>query len=186
MARIGSTGRGYFLTDVRVVDAEGRDVPPGTPGEVWLRGPHNMVGYWRRPEATDETFSDGWLRTGDVAIMDADGFVTIHDRIKDMIISGGENVYPAEVENVLLSHPGVADVAVIGQPSDRWGESPFAVVVPADPDLAPGDVLGHCDGRLARFKRPKGVGFVEAIPRNPTGKALKRVLRDRFPGPAPE
>jgi len=186
VARAGSTGRGYLLTEVRVVDAEGRDLPPGAPGELLVRGPHNMVGYWRRPDATAETLRDGWLHTGDVAIMDAEGFVTIHDRIKDMIISGGENVYPAEVENVLLSHPDVADVAVIGRPSERWGESPFAIVVPAREGVTEGDVLAHCDGRLARFKLPKGVAFVETIPRNPTGKALKRMLRESFPGPAPE
>ena len=128
--KIGSTGRSFFHTDVRVVDADGSDVAPDTQGEVWVRGKHIMKGYWNLPEVTAETITqDGWLRSGDVATIDADGFVYIQDRIKDMIISGGENVYPAEIENVILMHPDVAEVAVIGQPSEQWGESPFAVVV---------------------------------------------------------
>ncbi len=134
--------------------------------------------------ATAETLRDGWLHTGDVAVADAEGFVYIRDRTKDMIISGGENIYPAEIENVILSHPKVRDVAVIGQPSDTWGEVPLAVVVAADDSLAPDDVMGHCVGKLARFKLPKAVEFIDEIPRNPTGKILKRLLRDRFPGPA--
>jgi len=186
LVRAGSTGKAFFHTDVRVVDEEGRDVPADQPGEVLVRGPHVMLGYWNRPEATEETLVDGWLHTGDVAVMDKDGFVTIQDRTKDMIISGGENVYPAEIENVILAHPGVKEVAVIGQPSERWGESPLAVVVPADASLEAGQVLDHCQGKLARFKQPRAVEFVDEIPRNPTGKVLKRVLRERFPGPAPD
>ena len=175
-----------MLTDVRLVDEEGNDVPPGTPGQVIIRGEHNMVGYWNRPDETARTIRDGWLYSGDVGIADADGYITIHDRVKDMIISGGENVYPAEIENVLIGLDGVSDVAVIGLPSDRWGESPLAVIVPATPDLTAAEVMAHCQGRLARYKQPKGVVFIEQIPRNPTGKALKRALRDQFPGPAPE
>jgi len=187
MKRIGSTGKTFFHNDVRIVDETGRDVPPGVPGELIVQAPHVMVGYWRNPEATAEAIRNGWLYTGDVAIADAEGFVTIHDRVKDMVISGGENVYPAEIENVILRHPAVAEVAVIGQASERWGESPFAVVVVKHGErLSEADVLGHCDGKLARYKRPKGVAFVDEIPRNPTGKALKRILRERFPGPAPE
>ncbi|MEM7407152.1 MAG: long-chain-fatty-acid--CoA ligase [Pseudomonadota bacterium] len=186
LQRIGSTGKAFFHADVRVIDKQGDDVAPGEPGEVIIRSPHNMIGYWNNPDATAETLRDGWLYTGDVALIDVDGFITIHDRIKDMVISGGENVYPAEIEDVVLAHPGVAEVAVIGQPSERWGESPFAVVVRADTALTEADVLKHCDSRLARFKLPKAVGFVESIPRNPTGKALKRLLREQFPGPAPE
>ena len=185
-ARAGSTGRGYMLTDVRLVDEDGKDVPAGTPGQVIMRGAHNMLGYWNRPDATAETIRDGWLYSGDIGIADEEGYVTIHDRVKDMIISGGENVYPAEIENALISHPGIADVAVIGQPSERWGESPLAVVVRANADLTQADVMAHCQGRLARYKRPAGVVFIDEIPRNPTGKPLKRLLRDRFPGPAPE
>ncbi|HKI73470.1 MAG TPA: long-chain fatty acid--CoA ligase [Pseudomonadales bacterium] len=184
VAKIGSTGRAFFHTDVRVVDQDGADCPPDEQGEVWVKGPHIMKEYWNRPDATRDTLVDGWLRTGDVAVMDNEGFVYIQDRIKDMIISGGENVYPAEVENVLLGHPEVAEVAVIGQPSERWGESPLAVVVRNDDGLTEADLLKYCDGKLARFKLPKGVVFVDEIPRNPSGKVLKRLLREEFPGPA--
>ena len=117
--------------------------------------------------------------------MDADGFIYIEDRIKDMVISGGENVYPAEIEKVLLTHPEIVEAGVIGQPSETWGESPFAVVVKADDALTEADVLDFCRGKLAGFKQPKGAAFVDALPRNPSGKILKRVLREQFPGPAP-
>ncbi len=186
LAKIGSTGQAFFHTEVRVVSDEGDDCKPFEQGEVWVKGEHIMVGYWNRPEASAETITqDGWLRTGDVATVDEDGFVYIQDRIKDMIISGGENVYPAEIENVISAHPEVAEVAVIGQPSERWGESPFAVVVAGDETLEAADVLSFCDGKLARFKRPVGVAFVDVIPRNANGKVLKRELRETFPGPAP-
>ena len=145
-----------------------------------------MKEYWNRPEATAETIVDGWLHTGDVATMDEEGFVTIQDRMKDMIISGGENVYPAEIENVLLSHPGISDAAVIGQDSAKWGESPLAIIVRTDQTLTEAQVLEHCSTKLARFKLPKGAVFIEQIPRNPSGKVLKRVLREQYPGPAPE
>jgi len=180
----GSTGRAFFHTTVRIVDKDGRDCPTGEQGEVWVSGPHVMKEYWNRPEATRETLVDGWLRTGDVAAVDEDGFVYIQDRIKDMIISGGENVYPAEIENVISAHPEVAEVAVIGQPSERWGESPFAVIVRKDESLTEADVLTFCEGKLARFKLPRGATFIDTIPRNPSGKVLKRILREDFPGPA--
>jgi O-succinylbenzoate-CoA ligase len=186
LAKVGSTGKAFFHTEVRVVDEAGRDVEPGQPGEVLVRGRHVMKEYWNRPEATAETLRDGWLRTGDVATIDKDGCIYIQDRTKDMIISGGENVYPAEIENAILGHPQVAEVAVIGQPSERWGESPLAVVVKAEPELRAEDVLDWCRGKLARFKLPKAVEFVDEIPRNPSGKVLKRLLRERFPGPARE
>ena len=186
LAHIGSTGKAFFHTDVRIVDLQGADVGPGIPGEVLVRGRHIMAGYWNRPAATAETITDGWLHSGDVAVRDADGFVYIQDRIKDMIISGGENVYPAEIEDVLLTHPGIADVAVVGMPSVKWGESALAVVVRADPDLDEAAVLAHCKGKLARFKLPKRAVFTDVIPRNPSGKALKRLLREQFPFDAPE
>lgn len=176
----GSTGKAFFHTEVKVVDEDGATVGPDEAGEVLVRGPHIMVGYWNRPEATEETIVDGWLHTGDIAIVDKDGYITIHDRVKDMIISGGENVYPAEIENVVLGHPQVADVAVIGTPSERWGESPMAIVVKADESLTEAQVLEWCDGKLARFKQPVAVRFTDVIPRNPTGKVLKRVLRDAY------
>ena len=183
MSRAGSTGKAFFHTEVRVVDEDGADVAPDTPGEVWIRGGHVMAGYWNRPDATADSLTpEGWLRTGDVAVMDKDGFVTIQDRVKDMIISGGENVYPAEIENVLLSHPKINECAVIGIPSDKWGESPLAVVVRADDSVSEQDVLDWCDGKLARFKLPVEARFVDVIPRNPTGKILKRVLRDDLLG----
>lgn len=180
----GSTGKAYFHTDVRVVDADGNDVAPNEPGEVIIRGKHLMKEYWNRPEATAETIRDGWLYSGDVATVDDEGFVYIQDRTKDMIISGGENVYPAEIENIILTHPNVKEVAVIGLPSDKWGESPLAIVVAKNGDLAAEDVIGHCKNKLAQFKMPKSVEFIDEIPRNPTGKILKRLLREQFPGPA--
>ncbi len=187
LKKIGSTGKAFFHTEVRVVDASGSDCEPGEQGEVWVKGGHIMIEYWHRPEATAETITqDGWLRTGDVASIDDEGFVYIQDRIKDMIISGGENVYPAEIENVILSHPDVVEVAVIGQPSEKWGESPFAVVVTNASSLSESDIRDYCDGKLARFKLPKGAAFIDVIPRNANGKVLKRVLRESFPGPASE
>ena len=181
-----STGRAFFHTDVRVVNDAGQDCAPGEAGEVWVKGKHIMREYWNRPDATAETIvQGGWLRTGDVATMDEEGFVAIQDRIKDMIISGGENVYPAEIEGVLAAHPGVVEAAVIGQESARWGESPLAIVVKRDAGLTEKDVLDFCAGKLAGYKQPKGVRFVDEIPRNPSGKILKRVLREQFPEPAP-
>jgi O-succinylbenzoate-CoA ligase len=186
LAKAGSTGKAFFHTDVRVVDDKGHDIGPGEQGEVIIRGAHVMKEYWNRPDATAETIKNGWLHSGDVATVDKEGFVYIQDRIKDMVISGGENVYPAEVENVILANPKVGEVAVIGQPSEKWGESCFAVVVKKDPSLTEREVLDWCQGKLARYKQPKAVGFIDVIPRNPSGKVLKRLLRDQFPGPAPE
>jgi len=180
-----STGKAFYHTDVRVVNAAGEDCAPNEAGEVIVRGKHIMREYWNRPDATAETIIDGWLHTGDIAVMDEEGFVSIQDRIKDMIISGGENVYPAEIEGVLVSHPQISEAAVIGQVSARWGESPLAIVVRTDESLSAADVLQFCRGKLAGFKQPKGVEFVDEIPRNPSGKILKRVLRERFPTHAP-
>ncbi|HYN62328.1 MAG TPA: long-chain-fatty-acid--CoA ligase, partial [Rubrivivax sp.] len=181
LTRAGSTGRAYFHTDLRVLGLDGQDCAPGEPGEILLRGPHNMVGYWNRPEATALVLRGGWLHTGDVGTMDADGFVTIRDRMKDMLISGGENVYPAEVEHMLLGHPAVADAAVIGLASPKWGEVPLAVVVAKKGmTLDIPELLAWCKGRLAGFKLPKAAVVVAEIPRNPSGKILKRVLREQF------
>ncbi len=180
ISRAGSTGKEFFYTKVRVVNEAGDDCDADESGEVLIAGPHIMLGYWNRPEATAEAVVDGWLKTGDIATMDADGFVYIQDRIKDMIISGGENVYPAEIENAILSLDGVNDVAVIGVPSEKWGESPLAVVVRGDESVDAAAIMAHCEDKLARFKQPRVVEFVEVIPRNPTGKVLKRVLREQF------
>jgi acyl-CoA synthetase (AMP-forming)/AMP-acid ligase II len=187
LRKAGSTGKAFFHTEVRVVCDDGKDVPAGATGEVIIRGRHIMKGYWNRPDATAEALRDGWLYSGDLGTIDAEGFVYIQDRKKDMIISGGENVYPAEIENVILTCPGVSDVAVIGQPSAKWGESPLAVVVAKEPGrLGAADVIAHTQGKLARYKQPRAVEFIDVIPRNPSGKVLKRLLRERFPGPAPE
>jgi acyl-CoA synthetase (AMP-forming)/AMP-acid ligase II len=180
LARIGSTGKAFFHNDIRLVDPAGRDVPPEVPGEVLLRGRHVMAGYWNRPEATADVLRDGWLRTGDCAVMDKDGYIYMQDRIKDMIVSGGENISPAEIEAVLISSPAIADAAVIGIPSARWGESPLAIVVKAVPDLDEAVVVEHCHRMLARYKAPKRVVLANVIPRNPAGKVLKRLLRDQF------
>jgi long-chain acyl-CoA synthetase len=178
--RLRSTGRPMEGVEVRVVEpATGLDVPAGSVGEVWLRTPRVMAGYWNQPEATGEVIDDdGWFHTGDAGYLDADGYLYINDRIKDMIISGGENVYPAEVENVLMSHDDVLDVAVIGVPSDRWGETPKALVVAApDRHPEPADLLAYCRERLAGYKCPTSVEFVASLPRNATGKVLKREVR---------
>ena len=179
-----STGKAFFHTEVKIVDDSGNDCPAGTAGEVLVRGEHIMTEYWNRPDATAETLVDGWLRTGDVAMMDEEGYVSIQDRIKDMIISGGENVYPAEIEGVLMSHEAIAEAAVIGQESETWGESPLAIVVKTDDSLSTAEVLEYCQGKLARFKQPKAVEFIDVIPRNPSGKILKRVLREQYPAKA--
>lgn len=181
-----SCGKPFFFTDVMVADDKGNSLPVGEAGEMMVRGKHIMREYWNRPDATKETLVNGWLRTGDVGVMDDEGFFAIQDRIKDMIISGGENVYPAEIEGVLQSHPGISEAGVIGQKSDKWGESPLAVVVKSDQGLTSDDILAFCDDKLARFKRPKAVEFTDLIPRNPSGKILKRVLREQYPPQANE
>ena len=177
-ARPGSTGRGYFYTDVRITAPDGSECPPGVSGEVCMRAPNIMVGYWNRPEATAEALVDGWLYSGDVGVMDADGFVKIVERLKDMLISGGENVYPAEIENVLLAHSGVADAAVIGIPSEKWGESAMAVIVRAPgSDVSEADLIALSKTKLAGYKCVKRAKFIDTIPRNASGKILKRELR---------
>ncbi len=180
MAKIGSTGKAFFHTDVRLARSDGSDCAVGEPGEVLVRGPHIMREYWNRPEATAETIVDGWLHSGDVAVADEDGFIYIQDRIKDMIISGGENVYPAEIEGVLVTHPNVTEAAVVGEPNEKWGESPFAIVVRNDTSLTAEAVIAYCEGKLAGFKQPKRVEFTDVIPRNPSGKILKRILREQY------
>ncbi|WP_422785635.1 long-chain-fatty-acid--CoA ligase [Pseudonocardia spirodelae] len=178
--KIGSVGTPMVGVEVRVVDPDMNDVPRGEVGEIVYRGPTVMREYWGRPDATAEAFRGGWFHSGDLVREDPDGFYYVVDRAKDMIISGGENVYCAEVEDVLAAHPGVADVAVIGVPDPRWGETPLAVVVPAD-EAAPPDldaITAWCADRLARYKRPTRLSLVAELPRNPSGKVLKTRLRE--------
>ncbi|GAC1406806.1 MAG: fatty acid--CoA ligase [Mycobacterium sp.] len=177
-----SCGKPYPWVTVRIVDKTGADVPDGTVGELLTRSAQNMLGYWNDPGATAATLSqDGWLKSGDAGYRDDDGYIYLHDRVKDMIVSGGENVSPTEVENVLMTHPEVGDVAVIGVPDEKWGEAVKAVVVPAagtSPSAA--DLIAYARARLGGFKLPKSVDFAEALPRTPSGKLLKRSLREPY------
>src|SRR5262249_46373653 len=153
-----------------------RPVPHGTIGEIVARGPQLMQGYWNRPEDTEAALRGGWMHTGDAGVLDDEGYVYVQDRVKDMIVSGGENVYPRAVEDVLFAHPAVADAAVIGVPDARWGETVKAVVVlRAGARASEDDLIEFCRGRLGGFERPRSVDFVETLPRNPTGKVLKRL-----------
>jgi fatty-acyl-CoA synthase len=183
-AKQGSVGLPHFFTDVRITDENGAMVPRGTIGEIEVAGPNVFPGYLNLPEATAEAFSsDGWFRSGDMGYLDGDGYLYISDRLKDMIISGGENIYPAEVENLLNDLDGVTGVAVIGVPDDAWGEVPWAVVtVREGVTLGLDDVRAHLDGRIARFKIPKNVVVVDELPRTASGKVRKADLRARFGG----
>ena len=178
ISKAGSVGRICFHLDARIVDDEGRPVPAGRVGELTLRGPNICRGYWNRPEATAEAFRDGWFHTGDLARLDEDGCLYIVDRKKDMFISGGENVYPAEVEQAIYELPQVAEAAVVGVPDPKWGEVGRAVLVlKPGQDLSADDLLAHLAGRLARYKIPRSVVFAKALPRNAAGKVLKNELR---------
>jgi len=180
--RMRGVGQALPGVEIRIVDEAGNEVPRGQVGEIATRSVCNMIGYHNRPEATAEVMdADGWLRTGDAGTMDTDGYLYLADRIKDMIITGGENVYPAEVENALYSHPQVSDVAVIGVPDLKWGEAVKAVVVPVEgeqPD--PAALIAWARERIAAYKIPKSVVFRETLPRNPSGKILRRLLRDEY------
>jgi fatty-acyl-CoA synthase len=181
ISKAGSAGVPHFFSDVRVVRPDLAPVDVDETGKVVLRGPHVMPGYWGLPEETAASFADGWFRSGDAARVDEDGYVFIVDRIKDMIISGGENIYPAEIEDLLLGHPDIAECAVIGVQDDKWGEVPRAVVVPregATPD--PDEVLASLAGRLAKYKIPKSVVIADGLPRTASGKLLKSRVRKRF------
>ncbi|MEQ9123776.1 MAG: AMP-binding protein [Alphaproteobacteria bacterium] len=177
-ARIASAGRAFANVEVMVADADDRPVPAGELGEVCVRGDLVMAGYWRNPEASADALRNGWLHTGDVGFLDEDGYLTLRDRSKDMIISGGTNIYPREVEEALLTHPGVAEVSVIGEPDEEWGENVLAYVVArAGSGIDAGALDAHCRELIARFKRPKSYRFVEALPKNNYGKVLKTDLR---------
>lgn len=177
-AMVGSTGKPLRHTQVMIVREDGTEAQAGESGEIWCRGPVVTPGYWRRPEANEEAFSDGWLRTGDIGSKDENGFVYVEDRLKDMYISGGENVYPAEIENVLYQLKEIREVAVIGVPDERWGETGCAVVALQEGvELDQAAILEHCRDQLARFKQPSHVVYVDELPRNATGKVLKFELR---------
>lgn len=180
--RLVSAGHPLPGVTVKVSGPDGAELPLGEVGEFWTRSEQHMVGYWDRPEATAEVLvGDDWLRTGDAGSMDEGGYLFIQDRVKDMIISGGENVYPAEVERVLVEHPAVAEVSVIGIPDDKWGESVKAVIVIADgAELTEPEVISYARERLAGYKTPKSVDFLTALPRNSTGKVLKREIRKPY------
>jgi acyl-CoA synthetase (AMP-forming)/AMP-acid ligase II len=180
-SRLRSAGVPNPGVELKILDpATGDELPTGQVGEIVCRTPQNMRGYWAMEQATRDTLlPGGWLRTGDAGYLDEDGYLFIHDRVKDMIISGGENIYPAEVENVLMSHPAVADCAVIGVPDAKWGETPKAIVVLAG-EATGQDLIDHCRSKLAHFKCPTSVELTDAIPRNPTGKVLKRQLRQPY------
>ncbi|MFC4801475.1 long-chain fatty acid--CoA ligase [Neobacillus sp. GCM10023253] len=175
----GSVGKEPMHTTVRIVDPLDRDVRPGEVGELIVNGPNVMVGYWNKPDETKEAIRNGWFYTGDLAKFDEDGFIYIVDRKKDMIITGGENVYPIEIEQVLYRHPNICEAAIIGYPDEKWGESIKAVVALKDHSqtLTVTDLIQFLDGKIARFKIPKQLEIVEALPRNATGKILKTVLR---------
>lgn len=177
--KMRSVGKPLAGVEIKIIDPQGNLVPTGTVGEIATRSSKNMSRYWRNPEATAATIDpEGWLRTGDAGYLDEDGYLYIHDRVKDMIISGGENVYPAEVENAVYSHPKVADVAVIGVPDAKWGEAVKAcVVVKPGEELTEAEVIAHARTLIAGYKCPKSVDFIPALPRNPSGKVLRRELR---------
>lgn len=181
LGKLRACGVPYPGTEIRVVGADGAALPAGEVGEIVIRSGVVMKGYWGRPDATADAIRDGWFHTGDAGYFDADGYLYIHDRLKDMIVSGGENIYPAEVENAVFGHPAVADVAVIGVPDERRGETVKAVVV-----LKPGasasaeDIIAHARSRIAGYKAPRSIDFVAALPRNPSGKILRRELREPY------
>jgi len=176
-----SAGRPIVGTELRVVDENDRPLPNGTIGEIIARGPQLMRGYWNRPEETAESLRGGWMHTGDAGMLDDEGYVYIQDRVRDMLVSGGENIYPRVVEEVLFQHPAIADAAVIGVPDPQWGEAVKAIVVLRQGATATEqEIIDFCRGKLGGFERPRSVDIVEALPRNPTGKVLTRVLREPY------
>lgn len=179
--KLRSCGQPSPGVEVRIVDEAGKEVPTGDVGEITMKSACVMKGYWNRKEATEDAVRDGWFYTGDAGYTDDEGFIYIHDRVKDMIVSGGENVYPAEVENALFKHPQIADVAVVGVPDDRWGEAVKAIVV-AEKDTSPDpkEIIAWAKTQIAGYKVPKTVDFIDALPRNPSGKILRRELRDPY------
>lgn len=178
ITKLGSVGRPCLYLELDLWDEQGRTVPAGEQGEIVMRGPKVFKGYWRDEQATADAFTDGWFHTGDIGVRDEDDYLFIVDRLKDMIVSGGENIASSEIERVLYEHAAVLEAAVVGRPDARWGEVPVAfVALRPDADATADELLIHCGAQLARFKVPKEVTFVDALPRNPSGKVLKRELR---------
>ena len=181
LVKVGSVGLPTFHTRMRVVDDEGVDLPPNEVGEIIMQGPCVTIGYWNNPEGTAKAIRDGWFYTGDLGEKDADGYLWIRGRKKEMIISGGENIYPAEIERVLSQHPKISEVAVFGIPSEKWGMSPHAVICPKPGEvLSQEEVIQFMDGKLARYKIPKTVSFMDELPKSSAGKAMKRVLQEAY------
>jgi fatty-acyl-CoA synthase/long-chain acyl-CoA synthetase len=179
--RLGSAGQPTLMADVKIVDTEtGERQPRGSEGEIMATAPYVMDEYWELPEKTAETVEDGWVHTGDVGKRDEDGYVYLLDRKSNMIISGGMNVYSTDVEDVLVTHPGVSQVAVIGVPDEKWGEAVTAIVVPEDEDLTAAAIHEFADAELADYKRPKQVAFREELPQTPYGKIDKKALREPY------
>jgi len=184
LRKLGSVGTPMLNVRARVVDDDMNDVVQGEIGEIVYQSPMVMKEYWNNPEATREAFRGGWFHSGDLVRQDEDGYFYVVDRKKDMIISGGENIYCAEVENVLASHPEIVEVAVIGRPHEKWGEVPIAVAAVTQSNLRLEDLDEFLGERLARYKHPKGLEIVDALPRNPAGKVLKTELRTRYAAPS--
>jgi acyl-CoA synthetase (AMP-forming)/AMP-acid ligase II len=181
VARLKSCGKPMAGIEMRVIDADGKDVPTGEVGEIITRSPQNMLGYWNQPEATRRAIRNDWFFTGDAGYLNQDGYIYIYDRVKDMIISGGENIYPAEVESALYGHPAVADVAAIGVPDDKRGEAVKAFVVKKPgAEVMPDELMSFARERIAGYKVPRSIDFIDTLPRTPTGKILKRELRKPF------
>ena len=181
LARLASAGRPMLNYELRIVDEEGNDAPTGEVGEIVVRSESMTVGYWNLPEETAKTIKGGWLYTGDFGRLDSEGYVYIVDRKNDMIISGGKNIYPREIEEVLYQHPGVLEATVIGVPDEHWGESVKALVVLRDAAIATEEeIISYCKGNLASYKKPRTVEFREELPKSPTGKILKRLIRDEY------
>ena len=181
--KIGSSGIAHFFTDVKVVGADGATLPRGEVGEIWISGPNVIHEYWRRPEATSEAIVDGWVRSGDLGYFDADGYLFVTDRLKDMIISGGENIYSAEVEAVIMEFSQIAGTALIGVPDEKWGEVPLAIVQLREPESLDAEaIVDHLATRLAKYKVPKRIVFVDEFPRTASGKIRKTDLRRQFAG----
>jgi len=183
--KLGSVGRAHVNAEVRILNEQGQEVPPGEVGEICVRGPQVMREYFQDPQGTKEAFHQGWFRTGDLGKMDAEGFLYIVDRRTDMIISGGENIYPREIEEVLYAHEKIAEAAVIGVPDPLWGEAVRAIIVPKPgAGLTEQEVIDFCVQRLAGYKKPRSVIFADSLPKNPSNKVLKRILKERYGAPS--